>query len=121
MAARRRRRSGPIAFDLNAVGRVQAKMPDAATLERAALIHGALADRSRLVMLFALSEVRELCVSDLAHVSGISMPAASTHLRILRASGLVRRRSDGRMIYYAIEDKLAEQLVRRAVGSPARG
>lgn len=114
-SSRRRKSSRAVAFDLHAVGRVQAKLPDAETVERAALINGALADRSRLLMLFALSEVGELCVSDLAHVSGISMPAASTHLRILRAGGLVRRRSDGRMIYYAIGDKLAAQLARRSL------
>lgn len=114
-AGRRRKSSRPVPFDLQAVGRVKAKLPDAATLERAALINGALADRSRLLMLFALSEVGELCVSDLAHVSGISMPAASTHLRILRAGGLVRRRSDGRMTYYAIGDKRAAQLARRSL------
>ena len=115
MATRRKPFATSEWFDLRAVEQARAKMPPADALEAAANIHSALSDPSRLTMLLALSEVAELCVSDLAHLADISLPAASSHLRILRSTGLVRRRHEGRMIYYAIRDRSTAQLVRRAV------
>ena len=65
-----------------------------------------LGDESRM-RLCALLRDRELSVSDLVRVTGISQPRVSTHLARLREAGFVRDRRDGQHAYYALAvDKL---------------
>jgi DNA-binding transcriptional ArsR family regulator len=63
-----------------------------------------LADPVRLRMVYALSEVEELCVGDLAAVVGASESGTSHQLRQLRLAGLVRTRKQGRVVYYRVAD-----------------
>ena len=61
-------------------------------------------------MLYALSE-RTLNVSELAEEVGISQPAASRHLKILRERGLVRAVRQGSSVEYHLTDlRLIEAL-----------
>ena len=60
-----------------------------------------------------LREGEELCVCDVAHVLGMSVSAASHHLRKLRDLKLLKYRTDGKMAYYSLRDKFAAQLVAR--------
>src|SRR5664280_258285 len=60
-----------------------------------------LGDESRL-RLCALLGARELCVSDLVRVTGISQSRVSTHLGRLREAGFVRDRPQGAQCYYAL-------------------
>ncbi len=65
-----------------------------------------LADESRM-RLCALLRQRELSVSDLVRVTGISQSRVSTHLARLREGGFVRDRRDGPHAFYALAvDKL---------------
>jgi len=59
-----------------------------------------LGDWNRYRMMKTLVEVKELCVSDLSKVVGISMSATSQHLRILEISGLVESERMGQTICY---------------------
>ena len=59
-----------------------------------------LGDWNRYRMMKTLLEVKELCVSDLSEIVGISMSATSQHLRILEMSGLVESERMGQMICY---------------------
>lgn len=45
---------------------------------------------------------REVPVSELAERVGVSQPAASQHLKILRDAGLIRGRVDGRRRLYRV-------------------
>lgn len=63
----------------------------------------ALADSKRLLILYALSE-RKLNVSELAEEVGISQPAASRHLKLLRERGLVRAERKGASVVYELTD-----------------
>ena len=63
-----------------------------------------LTDPGRLRLIAALLETDELCVCDLAEVSGLSQTACSHNLRLLRAQRLVRYRKQGRKVYYALDD-----------------
>ena len=58
-----------------------------------------LADRSRRHLLDAIRD-RELSVSDLVTVAGLSQPGVSRHLRILRDAGLVTVRVDAQRRFY---------------------
>jgi ArsR family transcriptional regulator len=60
-----------------------------------------LGDESRL-RLCALLRERELCVSDLVRVTGISQSRVSTHLGRLREAGFVRDRRKGPQSFYAL-------------------
>jgi DNA-binding transcriptional ArsR family regulator len=66
-------------------------------------ICSALADPSRILILYALHEQR-LNVSDLANEVGLSQPAASRHLKILRERGLVRPERQGASVEYHLTD-----------------
>lgn len=67
-------------------------------------ICSALADPSRILILYILAEQR-LNVSDLAEQVGISQPAASRHLKTLRERGLVRAERQGPNVEYQLTDK----------------
>jgi ArsR family transcriptional regulator len=60
-----------------------------------------LGDESR-IRLCALLRERELSVTDLVRVTGISQSRVSTHLARLREGGFVRDRKDGPRCFYAL-------------------
>src|SRR5271155_5489965 len=60
-----------------------------------------LGDESRL-RLCALLRERELSVTDLVHVTGMSQSSVSTHLGRLREGGFVRYRAAGPRSFYAL-------------------
>jgi DNA-binding transcriptional ArsR family regulator len=53
---------------------------------------------------------RELPVGELAERVGLSQPAASQHLKVLRDAGLVRGRVDGRRRLYRVDAQGLERL-----------
>ncbi len=72
-----------------------------------------LGDETRTGIIHLLSH-RELCVCDLAEIMGVSMPAVSHHLRLLKAHRLVKYRREGKMVYYSLDDRHIENLIREA-------
>ncbi|MGB3684160.1 MAG: metalloregulator ArsR/SmtB family transcription factor [Rubrobacteraceae bacterium] len=62
----------------------------------------ALSDQTRLTLAAAFREGEELCVCDLAWISGRSQGLVSHHLRVLRSHGLVRSRRDGKLVMYSL-------------------
>jgi len=58
----------------------------------------------------------ELCVCDIATLVGMSRPAVSHHLRILRHLRLVKYRRDGKIAYYSLDDSHISKLIRAAQG-----
>lgn len=114
-----------IQIDLTRVRRLRAAAVDAETVDVLAETFRALGDPTRVRILDALSH-GELCVCDLAAVLGLSQSAVSHQLRLLRGLRLVRARRDGRMVFYALDDRhvvdlMAQGLrhVREAIGRPS--
>jgi DNA-binding transcriptional ArsR family regulator len=66
-------------------------------------ICSALADPRRILMFYILAE-RCANVSDLAAQVGISQPAASRHLKIMRERGLVEPVRKGQSVEYRLSD-----------------
>ena len=62
----------------------------------------ALADETRLQILWLLMVKEELCVCDIMGALGITQSKASRHLRYLFNLGLVTDRRDGLWMYYRI-------------------
>ncbi len=73
-----------------------------------------LANPTRLRLVEALSQ-RELCVCDLAAVTGVSQSAVSHHLRQLRQLRIVRYRKAGRMAYYRLDDDHVATLLQTGI------
>ncbi len=102
-------------FKADLVARLRATLPDDETLAEALILFGALADRMRLKILYALKDGEELCVCDVAHVLCTNISVASHHLRKLRDLRLLRYRNDGKMAYYSLREAVAAELVSRAL------
>jgi DNA-binding transcriptional ArsR family regulator len=69
----------------------------------------AMAHPGRRAMLRLVLD-RELPVTELAERVGLSQPAASQHLKVLRDAGLVRGRVDGRRRLYRVDGEGLERL-----------
>ena len=65
----------------------------------------ALGDPVRFKVFMLLMRHRNLCVSDIANVLNVSVPAASYHLKALELVGLARRERDGKTVCYVIRDE----------------
>lgn len=63
-----------------------------------------LGDVNRWQIFMLLAEYEDLCVTDLAHIVGISVPAVSQHLRTMEMSDLIRKERMGQRICYHIND-----------------
>lgn len=67
-------------------------------------ICSALADPTRILILYALSE-RPKNVSELAEELSINQPMTSRHLNILRERGLVMARREGQSVFNSLVDR----------------
>ncbi len=83
---------------------VLARLPEASVFQDMAETFRVLSDSGRVRLISALLEAGELCVCDLAAVTGLSQTACSHNLRLLRSQRLVRYRKQGRNVYYALDD-----------------
>ena len=77
---------------------------DARDVDGLTEIFRVLGDPTRVRILDALAS-SELCVGALASRLGVSESAVSHQLRLLRSARIVRSRRDGRMMYYALDDR----------------
>jgi DNA-binding transcriptional ArsR family regulator len=100
--------------DPERVAAVYARMPAEQDVVDTADVFSLLGDPRRLKLLVALLD-GELCVCDLAAVTGMSESATSHALRLLRAHRVVAVRRDGRMAYYRLDDAHVRMLVDLAV------
>ena len=105
---------------LDAVREARAALPDDIHMAHVAELLSLLSSPTRLKMLLALQPKargsrRELCVCDLATVTGVSKSLTSHQLRLLRAAGLVAVRRSGKLAYYRLADGPAVNLLRDAL------
>jgi ArsR family transcriptional regulator, lead/cadmium/zinc/bismuth-responsive transcriptional repressor len=96
------------------VSRLRAALVDADAVGELVETFRALGDPTRVRMIDALSH-GELCVCDLATLLGLSESAVSHQLRLLRSLRLVRPRRDGRMVFYALDDRHILTLFRQGL------
>lgn len=62
----------------------------------------ALSDPTRLSVVERLMQRGELSAGDLVTGAGISAPAVSRHLKVLREAGVVTQRAEGTKRYYRV-------------------
>jgi len=99
------------------VRRVKALAPQA---EGLGTLFKALGDETRAKILFCLTQ-EELCVCDVANVMEMSVQAVSHHLRLLRATKLVKYRREGKLAFYSLDDTHVANLIREGLAHVHEG
>jgi len=62
----------------------------------------ALGDTNRFRIFKLLMNYHDLCVTDVASILQITVPAASQHFRILEMTGIIRKEKMGQMVCYML-------------------
>jgi len=86
-----------------AVDEVLQKMPNEDIFNKLADLFKLIGDTTRCRILFALDQ-KEMCVCDLANVLNMTKSSISHQLAVLRRSGIVRCRRNGKEVYYTLDD-----------------
>lgn len=80
-----------------------------------------LAEENRLKIILALLHAEELCVCDLAILTGMTTANSSHHLRNLHAQGFVQFRKEGRLSFYSLSDDRVKRLLMKALITKEEG
>jgi ArsR family transcriptional regulator, lead/cadmium/zinc/bismuth-responsive transcriptional repressor len=94
-----------LCLDLEKAEGLRADQLDIKTATRAAERARALADPTRLTLAATLERTDELCVCDMAWITGRAENLVSHHLRALRTAGLATSRREGKMVLYSLTDE----------------
>ena len=92
------------------VQRVRETTPPEETLYDIADFFKVLGDTTRMKIIYALF-ISEMCVCDIAAVTGISRSAVSHQLKVLRQANLVKYRRDGKTVFYSLRDSHVRDIV----------
>ena len=90
------------------------KLPLSRQFDDASAMFRALGEPSRLRLLTRLT-AGEICVSELAELEAEKLTTISARLKTLHAAALVKRRREGKHIYYALSDSHVLGLVQNAL------
>ncbi len=91
-----------------------AGMPDEAAMAEAAEVFGQLSDPSRLRILYLLCHSED-CVTNIAAAVGMSDPAVSHHLRMLKKAGVLQSIRQGKEVHYTLADSEHARLIHRMI------
>ncbi|WP_028544708.1 ArsR/SmtB family transcription factor [Paenibacillus taiwanensis] len=72
----------------------------------------ALSDPTRMKMAVYLDEGEELCVCDMAVLTGHSIATTSHHLRLMKSLGIAKSRKEGKNVFYSLTDHHIRMLIR---------
>jgi DNA-binding transcriptional ArsR family regulator len=115
MAAKESSRAAdPVFVHKQSVNAARKALYDDRTLLTLSEVFKVLGDLTRLKICLALLR-RELCVTDVAGLLGLTESAVSHQLRIMKAMRVVKYRKEGKMTYYMLDDDHIEELIRLSV------
>ena len=100
-----------LCFNADKVQAAQNALPNKIDLDRLTELYETLGSVTRLKIIFALS-AGDICVCDIAHVLGLSIPATSHQLKYLHEKGVLQNRSDGKMVYYSLHNGRLASILR---------
>jgi DNA-binding transcriptional ArsR family regulator len=110
-----------LCLDLPKADELRRKRLPVAAAEAAATRARALGDPTRLSLASSLRDGGELCVCDLAWISGRPQNLVSHHLRALKQEGLAASRREGKVVFYsltAVGADLLETVLEATAASP---
>ena len=93
------------------VTQIKKQVTAAAGLSR---IFQVLGDETRAKIIYALSLTDRLCVCDISQIVGLSLPAVSHHLRVLRELNMAHAKKEGKTVFYSLADDHVASLVKQA-------
>ncbi|TCS88776.1 ArsR family transcriptional regulator [Keratinibaculum paraultunense] len=102
------------ATDESTLKNIKESMYDEETINRLAQTFKALADPTRLKIIYVLSK-QPLCVCDIANLLDMTQSAISHHLRLLRNLRLVKFKKEGKMVIYSLDDDHVLQLFKQGM------
>ncbi|MDN5347565.1 MAG: hypothetical protein PWP65_1129 [Clostridia bacterium] len=80
-------------------------------IKEAEKVFKALGQSLRLKIIALLAE-QEFCVCELEEIFGVSQPAISQHLRILKEADLVEEEKIGQWVFYSLKREYLEEFLR---------
>lgn len=93
---------------------ILAAMPDEEQFQQAAELFSQLSDTTRLRILWILCHCEE-CVTNIAAAVGMSDPAVSHHLRILKGTGVLTSRRIGKEVHYTLSGTEQAKMLHRMI------
>ncbi len=89
-------------------------MPDTGHFQTAADVFKILGDTSRIRIFWLLCHCEE-CVINISSIVDMSSPAVSHHLKLLKTSGLIVSRREGKEMYYKAADTPLAQMLHETI------
>ena len=96
------------------VREIRESIPADETLYDLAEFFKVFGDSTRIKIICALFK-SEMCVCDIATLLGMSQSAISHQLRILKQSGLVKYRREGKTIFYSLSDTHVSTIINQGM------
>ncbi|OKZ57790.1 MAG: hypothetical protein BHV97_02520 [Clostridium sp. CAG:349_48_7] len=81
------------------------------TLTELSDLFSVLSDSTRIKILSAIC-ISEMCVGDLSEMLDMNQTTVSHQLKILRSTGVVTARRDGKTIYYSLANMIIPEIMR---------
>lgn len=93
---------------------VSASMPDEELLYDLADLFKTFGDTTRIKILYALMD-EAMCVCDLSALLGVTQPAVSHQLKILKQAKLISCRREGKSVLYSLSDDHVHTMIAQAL------
>ena len=98
----------------NLVHQIEDGMPSDAMMQNLAEFYKVFGDVTRIKILCVLAQ-DELCVCDLAEVTGMTQSAISHQLRTLKQMKLVKNRREGKTVFYSLADDHIQSILNQGL------
>lgn len=98
----------------NLVHQIEDGMPNEEMMQDLADFYKVFGDLTRIKILCVLFQ-SELCVCDLAEVTGMTQSAISHQLRVLKQMKLVKNRREGKTVYYSLADAHIQSILNQGM------
>lgn len=98
----------------NLVHQIEDGMPSEELMASLADFYKVFGDTTRIKILCVLFQ-SELCVCDLAEVTGMTQSAISHQLRVLKQMKLVKNRREGKIVYYSLADAHIQSILNQGM------
>lgn len=99
-----------ICLHKDVIDQVLTHMPQETQLYDLAELFKVFGDTTRIKILYVLFQA-EMCVCDIAQLLNMSQSAISHQLRVLKNTGLVKARRDGKTIFYSLADSHVRTII----------
>ena len=86
------------------VENIKESIPDEAIVQKLADLFKVFGDGTLLKIFYALLQ-KELCVCDICEIVEMSQSSVSHQLRLLKTTGLVKYRKEGKTVFYSLDDE----------------